>query len=106
MRAKVTQQQGCEQDQPESKLWWFTRYLKTWFQPNGLGNILSFNEVEIFFVITYSHKEKTFVVHTKGEDCEEWKVHFHNIREGFHSIDLQEYEDTVSMVNTVRKNYE
>ena len=45
-------------------------YLETWFQPNGLGNILSFNKVEKLFVITYYHKEKTFVLHTNGEDNE------------------------------------
>ena len=34
----------------------FLGNLETWFQPNGLGNILSFSEVEKFFVITYNHK--------------------------------------------------
>ena len=44
----------------------FLGYLKTWFQPNGLGNILSFREIEKLFMITYDHKEKKFVVHAKG----------------------------------------
>ena len=41
-------------------------YLKTWFQTNGLGNILSFSDIEELFLITYDHKEKTLVLHTKG----------------------------------------
>ena len=45
----------------------FLGYTETWFHPNGMGNILSFSEVDKLFVITYNHKEKTFVVHTKGE---------------------------------------
>ena len=83
----------------------FLGYLETWFQPNGMGNILSFSKVEKLFVITYDHKEKIFVVHTKGEDNEEGKVYFHNIPEGLPFVDLQEYEDSVSMVTTARKNY-
>ena len=31
-------------------------YLETWFHPNGLGNILSLDEVYKFFVITYNRK--------------------------------------------------
>ena len=30
----------------------FLGYVKKWFQPNGLGNILPFREVEKLFVIT------------------------------------------------------
>ena len=40
-------------------------YLKTWFQPNGMGNILSFKKVEKLLVITYNHKEKKCLVRTK-----------------------------------------
>ena len=57
----------------------FLRYLEKWFQKNGMGNILSFNELEKLFVITYNQKEKTFVVNTKGEDNAEGKVYFHRI---------------------------
>ena len=56
-------------------------------------------------VITYNHKQETFVVHTKVEDYEEEKFYFHKIPEGFPFVDLQEYEDSVPMVNNVRKNY-
>ena len=59
------------------------RYLKTWFQPNGLGNILSFGEVDKLSVIKYYHKEKTFVVQTKAEENEEGEVYFHKRPEGF-----------------------
>ena len=45
------------------------------------------------------------MVHTKVEDYEEEKSYFHNITEGFPFVDLREYEDSVPMVNTVRKNY-
>ena len=54
-----------------------------------MSNILSLKEVEKLFVITYDHKEKIFVVHTKGEDNEEGKVYFHNISEGLPFVDLQ-----------------
>ena len=43
----------------------FLGYPEKWFQKNGLRNILSFNEVDKLFVITYNNKEKKFVVHTK-----------------------------------------
>ena len=46
----------------------FLGLLETRFYPNGLNNILSLNEVYKLFVITYNHKDKIFVVHTKGEE--------------------------------------
>ena len=39
-------------------------YLERWFHPNGLGNILSFSDIESLFVVTYDHKGNTFVVQT------------------------------------------
>ena len=45
------------------------------------------------------------MVHTKVEDYEEEKFYFHKIPAGFPFVDLQEYEDSVPIVNNVRKNY-
>ena len=53
-----------------------------------MGKILSFNKVDKLFVITYDHKENTFVVHTNREDNEEGEVYLHKIPEGFPFVSL------------------
>ena len=45
------------------------------------------------------------MVHTNREDIKEEKVYLNNIPEGFPFVSLQEYDDAVSMVNTVEKKY-
>jgi len=57
--------------------------METWFNEDGLGNILSFDKVEELYPITYEHKKKTFVVHTKGIDDPQGKVRFERSEEGF-----------------------
>ena len=54
----------------------FLNSLETWYQPNGLANIISFHQLEKHFPITYVWKSKTFVVHTKGFNNEDGMILF------------------------------
>ena len=55
-RAQVTQQRGVIWTNQKVIYVGFLGYLETWFQPNVIGNILSFKEVDTLFVITYDHE--------------------------------------------------
>jgi len=44
----------------------FIGNLETWFQGNGLGNIISFNELESLYPITYYHVNKFYRTHEGG----------------------------------------
>ena len=67
-RDQVTHNGGVIRTNQKGNYSGFLGYIDTWFHTNSLGNILSLSKVEKLFVITYYHKEKTFVVHTKGEE--------------------------------------
>lgn len=84
----------------------YLNHLETWFNEEGLANIISFDQLERLYPITYDHIGKIFVVHTKGIDSSEGKIEFHRSKEGFPYVDLRERDDAVMMVNTVRGNIE
>ena len=89
--------------------------LKVWYLPDGIANIISMNELESLYRITYDSWAGYYVVHTpKGE------VRFYKDEQGLPYLDLnecdaagamlllqrEEAETGVSLVQTVRGNYE
>jgi len=91
------------------------RNLKVWYLPDGIANIILMNELESIYRITYDSWAGYYVVHTpKGE------VRFYKDEQGLPYLDLnkcdtvgamlllqrEEAETGVSLVQTVRGNYE
>ena len=83
----------------------FLNNLETWYQPNGLANIISFHQLEKHFPITYAWKSKTFVVHTKGFNNEDGMIIFNRSPEGFPYLDLEDKHAFI-MINTIRRKLE
>ena len=79
--------------------------LPTWYQPEGLANIISFNLLKSLYPITYDHENKVFIVHTKGLNSNCGKVEFKRGRQGFPYADLRE-EGAFNLLNTVRQEME
>jgi hypothetical protein len=95
--------------------------LKVWYLPDGIANIISMHELEEMYRITYDSWQGYYVVHTpKGE------VRFYKDEQGLPYLDLEEsseaavmllqqgqdprkepeHEGAVTLVQTVRGNYE
>ncbi len=95
--------------------------LKVWYLPDGIANIISMHELEGMYSITYNSWQGYYVVHTpKGE------VRFYKDEQGLPYLDLEEsseaavmllqegqhpckepkQEEAVTLVQTVRGNYE
>ena len=61
--------------------------LKVWYLPDGIANIISMNELESLYRITYDSWEGYYIVHTsKGE------VRFYKDEQGLPYLDLNEYD--------------
>ena len=45
----------------------FLRGLETWFQEQGLANIILFHKLEIFYPITYAHQENVRHAHERSQ---------------------------------------
>ncbi len=83
-----------------------SRYLgkmKVWHNALGLANILSFHELEQHYDISYGTKTtgRNFIVHTESGD-----VTFCRNEMGLPYIDLTKVRKGLSLINTVRENYE
>jgi hypothetical protein len=95
--------------------------LKVWYLPDGIANIISMHELEGMYRITYDSWQGYYVVHTpKGE------VRFYKDEQGLPYLDLKEsseaavmllqqgqdprkkpeHKGAVTLVQTVRGNYE
>ncbi len=69
------------------------RNLKVWYLPDGIANIISMNELESLYRITYDSWEGYYVVHTpKGE------VRFYKDEQGLPYLDLDEYDAAGTML--------
>ncbi|KAL7464346.1 hypothetical protein ACHAXS_004675, partial [Conticribra weissflogii] len=77
--------------------------LKVWYNAMGLANILSFNELEQHYDISYGTKTTSgnFIVHTTSGD-----IIFHRNEIGLPYIDLKQDNKGLCLIDTVRKNYE
>ncbi|KAL7469296.1 LOW QUALITY PROTEIN: hypothetical protein ACHAXS_009566 [Conticribra weissflogii] len=77
--------------------------LKMWINPNGLANILSFNEVEQLYQIEYgtSSTKGCFLVHTNHG-----KIVFKKNAIGLPYTSIAETRTAFCLINTVRGNFE
>ena len=66
--------------------------VETWFQAEGMADIISFHQLEKRYPITYPHEPKTIVVHTRGLNMENDMVIFKRSPEGFPYVDLCDEE--------------
>ena len=73
--------------------------LKTWYQAEGLVNIISFHLLEKKYPITYAYELKTIVIHTNGLNVEVGMMLFKRSHEGFPYVHLCN-EEAFIMVNT------
>jgi len=101
VRDEISQQWWCDSHQPEGQLQGIPGGLETWFQAQGLANIISFHQHEKKYPITYAHELKTCVVHTRELNAEDGMVLFKRSPKGFPYVNLCD-EEAFIVVNTVR----